>query len=406
MPLNLLSGTRVLEFAGLACGPFCGKVLADLGADVIKVEPPGNGDEARRRGPFPSDDPDPEASGLFLALNTNKRGITLDLTTASGRELFLALVRSADVLIEDRAPRFWADLELPVERLHEANPELVVTSITPFGGTGVHSDYRAHPINVEHAGGGGYLNPNGRISWESSPGRPPTKHGAYLMECEIGLNAALGTMGAVCARQLGAGGQHVDFSKQESQISSYRLPLDRYDDDGTVHGRLSVGFPSLGLMPARDGWTMPLLLEQHMWESLARLMGSPDWTREPWFDDPIQMRERADFINEHVGAWLLEQRVEEFYHSAQEQGVPVGMVATARDLVESDQLEAREFFRPTEHPVAGRHRHPSIPLTVSGQSYGESAPAPLLGQHNEDIYCGLLGYSRADLVRLRQAGVI
>ena len=406
MPLDLLSGVRVLEFAELACGPFCGKVLADLGADVVKVEPPGSGDEARRRGPFLNEDPDPEASVLFLALNTNKRGVTLDPTSADGREIFLALLGSSDVLIEDGTPGFWRELDLPVERLHEANPELVVTSITPFGRTGAHSEYRAYPINVEHAGGGGYLNPNGRISWESSSGRPPTMHGAHLMECEIGLNAALATMGAVCARRLGGSGQHVDFSKQESQISSYRLPLDRYGDDGTVPGRLNIGFPTLGLMPARDGWTMPLLLEQHMWESLAGLIGSPDWTREPWFDDPMQMRERAEFINEQVGAWLLDQPVEEFYHSAQERGVPVGMVATARDLVESDQLEAREFFRPTEHPVAGQHRHPSIPLTVSGQSYGESAPAPLLGQHNEDVYCGLLGYSSADLVRLRQAGVI
>ena len=406
MPLNLLAGVRVLEYAALACGPFCGKVLADLGADVIKVEPPGGGDEARGRGPFLHDEPNPEESVLFLALNTNKRGITLDLSTADGQEIFLALLQNSDVLIEDRAPRFWRDLELPVEELHEANPELVVTSITPYGQAGAHSDYKAYPLNVEHAGGGGYLNPNGRLSWESSPGKPPLMHGAYLMECEIGLNAALGTMGAVCARRLGGGGQHVDFSKQESQISSYRLPLDRYSDDGSVHDRLSVGFPSLGLMPARDGWTMPILLEPHMWQSLARLMGNPDWTQEAWFDDPIQMRERADFINEHVGEWLLEQTVEELYHAAQELGVPVGMVATARDLAESDQLQTREFFRPTEHPVAGRYLHPSIPLNLSEGSYGESTPAPLLGQHNQDVYRGLLGYSTSDLVRLRQAGAI
>ena len=406
MPFNLLFGVRVLEYASLACGPFCGKVLADLGADVIKVELPGSGDEARRRGPFLEDEPNSEASVLFLALNTNKRGVTLDVATPDGRDIFLDLIRWADVLVEDKAPGFWRDLDLPFERLHEANRQLVVTSITPYGQTGPHSNYRAYPLNVEHAGGGGYLAPNGRLSWETSSGRPPVKQGAYIMECEIGLNAATGTIAAVFARRLSGIGQQVDFSKQESQISTYRLPIDRYDYDGAVPERLSIGFGPLGMLPGKDGWTLPLLLEHHMWESLARLMGSPDWTQEEWFDDPMEIRERADFINEKVSEWLLEQPVEQFYHAAQEGGAAVGTVVTAKDLVESDQLKARNFFRPTQHPVVGRHLHPTIPINVSEQSYGESTAAPLLGQDNEGVYCDLLDYTAPDLVRLRQAGVV
>ncbi|MBM3132290.1 MAG: CoA transferase, partial [Chloroflexi bacterium] len=146
-----LAGVRVIEWAELVAGPYCAKLLADLGAEIIKIEPPGSGDEARKRGPFPNDIPHPEKSALFLYLNTNKFGISLDPESPTGKEVFKRLVKEADILVHDKAPQRIAWLGLDYETLREINPRLIMVSVTPFGQTGPHADWKAYPLNIVHA---------------------------------------------------------------------------------------------------------------------------------------------------------------------------------------------------------------------------------------------------------------
>ncbi|MCK4242122.1 MAG: CoA transferase, partial [Dehalococcoidia bacterium] len=159
MAEKALAGVKVLEFASFVSGPYCVKLLADLGAEVAKIEKPGVGDEARRRGPFPNDIPHPERSGLFLYLNTNKLGITLDVNSQTGKRIFKQLVEWADILVEDNPPKVMEELGFDYETLKTINPQLVMTSLTPFGQSGPYRDYKAYGLNISHGSGSGYLTP-------------------------------------------------------------------------------------------------------------------------------------------------------------------------------------------------------------------------------------------------------
>ncbi len=171
-----LEGLRVLEYAEFVSGPYCGKLLADMGAEVIKIEPPDLGDESRRRGPFPNDVPDPDASGLFLYLNTSKLGVTLDPSKLTGRRIFEKLVEQADILVENNQVGLMSKLGLDFDSLKKLNQRLVMASITPFGQSGPYSQWKSYYLNTFHAGGEGYTLPGG-IGWQMYPERPPLKAG-------------------------------------------------------------------------------------------------------------------------------------------------------------------------------------------------------------------------------------
>ena len=222
-----LAGLSVLELGRMVAAPYCAKLLADLGADVVKLEAPGVGDPARRRGPFPDDVPHPERSCLFLFLNTSKRSITLDLETQAGRRIFRDLILEADVFIEDTAPGELERLELDYPRLAELNPRLVVTSITPFGQTGPHRSYRSHHLNIYH--GSGHASP----FYQSATGeeRAAPKAGGYLGEYDGGLMAAVGTLAAVMGSAASGRGQHLDVSNQEAMMGLERVDVARLAND-------------------------------------------------------------------------------------------------------------------------------------------------------------------------------
>ncbi|MGH8056843.1 MAG: CoA transferase, partial [Candidatus Entotheonellia bacterium] len=227
-PPQALAGLRVLEVAERVSGPYCGKLLASLGAEVIKAEAPPAGDPARRRGPFPGDIPHPERSGTFLYLNTGKQGITLHLADAQGRVLLGELVRRVDVLIHDRPPARAAACGLDAASLSEHHPNLIVAALTPFGSTGPYANYRAHDITVFHAGGEGYLLPNG-LALDTFPDRAPIVAGSQMGSYQGGLTAAVGILAVVYARKTGAPGQALDASSQEAQLAIGYIPIQRLE---------------------------------------------------------------------------------------------------------------------------------------------------------------------------------
>ena len=215
--IQLLNGVKVVEWASMVAGPSCGKLFADQGAEVVKLEPP-EGDEARRRGPFARDYPGLDRSLLFLYLNTNKLGVTLKIERPTGKRILLDLIKQADIFIVDQPPAYLEELHLDYQHLKELNPGLIVTTITPFGWTGPYRDYKSYYLNAYHAGGDGYMLPGGQLAASLYRDREPIKAGGYIGEYQVGISAAAGTVSAFWERLDTGTGGHVDVSKQEAMM--------------------------------------------------------------------------------------------------------------------------------------------------------------------------------------------
>jgi len=403
MAASALSGIRVLEYGQLLAAPYCGKLLADLGAEVVKIEPPLVGDQARHRGPFLHDVPHPETSALFLYLNANKRSVTLNPALASGQELFRKLAVDVHILVEDTRPGTLDAWGLGYARLREVNPGLVMTSITPFGQRGPYSQYKAYPLNIAHATGEASLMPAGQ-PFDGS--RPPVRVGQWVASLDGGTGAAIATLAALYARLLTGRGAHIDISVQEQGMSLIRRELTSHFWEGWNESRKERGPRPGSLIRCKDGHVMLFLLHQHHYRHMTELMGKPDWASDERFSTPASRVKHAEALNELVSAWAQHYPRREVYERAQKAGVPAGIVRDVRDLLEWPQYAARGSFQDLEHPVAGRVRQLLPPYRHSATPAALQRAAPLLGQDNEEVYVRRLGVARSDLARLHAGGVI
>ena len=401
MSKSAFDGLKVIEYAQLAAGPYCTKLLADLGAEVIKIEPPRTGDMARRRGPFLNDVPHPERSGLFFYLNTNKLGITLDITTGAGRKVFRELVKDCDVLVEDTAPGTMEGLGLGYDSLREINPRLIMTSITPFGQDGPYSQYKSYPLNTYHSSSLGVI-----LSMIMPTETPmPTKGYGFLGEYDSGLNAATATVAALYSRLFSGEGQYIDISKQEALISLERVEIGFFGN-GERGSTVWVDYMVGGLQQCKDGYVMITLGGDHHWKGLVELLGNPEWAFDEKYKAEGAKYIFAKEINVHIAEWMKQYTKEEVYHRSQELNCPIGMVTTVEDLAGSEQLLGRDFFAELEHPEMGSIKCPTTPSRFSKTPHRYRQAAPTLGQHNREILCERLGYSRDELARMRGGGVI
>ena len=394
-----LQGVRLLEYGQLVSAPYCAKLLADLGAECIKIEQPPSGDPARRRGPFPEDIPHPEKSGLFLYVNTNKLGVTLDPSTPTGRVIFQRLVQEADILIEDRPPGEMERLGLGYVALSALNPALIVTSITPFGQTGPYKDYKCYHLNLYHASAHSsffYVAPK-------EDKHPPIVGGGWVGEYDAGLMAAVATMAALMARLATGEGQHIDISKFETMVTLERVAAGRSANEPEA-----PPLPGMvaGLLPCQDGHVVIVPAQNHQWDALVQLMGSPPWTQEERCQNEVSRALNRDSIQPLLEEWAAQQRKEELFVRGQALSVPIGPVRNAGEIMQWPQAQHRGFFTEIDHPQAGRLQYPTAGYQLSETPWRAQRAAPLLGEHNEDIYCRRLGFSREDLVRLAGAGVI
>ena len=389
MNRGALKGVRVVEVAEMVAGPYCAKLLADLGAEVIKVERP-QGDPARRRGPFPGDIPHPEKSGLFFYLNTSKKGVTLDLDDPLGRELFLRLLEGTHLLVYDLAPAVKEKLSLGYDQLQKAFPGLVVLSITPFGDSGPYRDYRAYPLNVFHASGEGYMTPGAT----PFPERPPVKVGRWVGEYSTGIVAVGAAMAALFWQRRTGQGQHIDFSRQEALLFQNFWELMRYLWFGELVSRATAGFTYAGPMKCRDGYVEFAPVVRRFWDSFFDLLGSVDGRFRD--RDFLEAEDRRPLAAQVVAGLTREQ----LYALARKGRVPLAPYYRLDEVAASPQLEARGFFMPTE-----LCRLPSVPYQFSGTP-ARPGLAPFLGEHNEEVFCSRLGLSRRELLALREAGIV
>jgi crotonobetainyl-CoA:carnitine CoA-transferase CaiB-like acyl-CoA transferase len=403
MSEQALGHLKVVELCSLVSGPYCGKLMSDLGAEVIKIEAPGTGDEARRKEPFVNDQPHHELSGLFLHLNSNKLGITLDVTTETGKGILKDIIAQADVFIEDHPPGEMRELGLTYEDLEPSNPRLVMTSITPYGQTGSYSDYKAYELNSCHAGGEGYLLPY--HSGDSS--REPVKPGGIVGDSSCGLSAGLATLSATYLAAVTGVGQHIDVSKQDILMSLVQTHICSYPNRGEVDSRLREGFLTVLPMKCQDGYIDITMVNDREWNSFVEAMGNPSWANDERFASWAGRHWWAQtLINPKVEEWVSQFKKDDLFRKLQAVGVSAVPVATAEDLAQSPQMTARGFITEIDHPEAGRVRYPASAYHLSQTPSRAERPAPLLGEHNEMVYCQRLGFSRQKLAKLAEAGVI
>lgn len=396
-----LSRLRVLDLTHHVAGPYCTKILADYGADVIKVERPGAGDPSRSTGPFPGDVPDPEKSGTFLFLNTNKRGMTLNLETVTGQEIVKQLARNVDVVVESFEPGVMQRLGLDYESLSVINPGLIYTSISSFGQTGPYRNYHATEIVLDAVGGWMY--------GLGTPDREPIKPPGVQAQIIGGLFGSMSTLTAYFARAATGRGQHVDVSIMEAVLWMLMNITTTYDYSGNIWKRTgdrsAMNHPQ-GIFECKDGLIGANVLYYVEWDRFCDFVGHPEWLSDPRFATPVDRARNAEAMDEVLIPWIRERGKMELYRSAQEHKIPFALVNSPVDLLESPQLQAREFFVDVDHPVAGHVTMPGGAFKMSETPSTVRMPAPVMGQHTEAILSEALAYRPEDLVRLREREVI
>ena len=403
---SALGQFRVIDLSTDIAGPFCTKWLADYGADVIKVEPP-SGDPARSIGPFFKDDPHPEKSLLYFYLNCNKRGVTLNIETAAGRELLLSLLKDADVLIESYRPGFLDELGLGYSQLEQLNPGLIFTSIAPFGQTGPYRDYLGNDLI--------FYALSGMMYTSGAYGREPLKHGHPQSFYMGGITAAYATAAALFSRSLSGRGQHVDLSLYETVAAHEYGSSTRYVYTGTVERRApkieSGSFKGTrfeGIVPAQDGYISPSLQRgrpRASFAEYAQLLGRTELD-DARFATQELISQNGPEMDDVLLPGLKEWDKFDYFNTAMAEGYVAGVVQTPENLVNCPQLEERGYFTEVEHPIIGKIKVPGEMFRLPECPWSLQRPAPLLGQHNEEVYVGELGYTSQELVKLRQLGVV
>lgn len=398
-----LAGIKVVDFGQMVSAPYCAKLFSDYGADVIKVEPPA-GDAARRAGPFPGDLPHPEKSGLYFVNNTNKRGVTCDVSVPAGRELFTGLLRWADVLIENNLPQQMRRWNLTFPELESINPNLVMISITPFGQTGPYSGWNAYDLNAFHLSGAS-------SRYCGRPGEMPLEHGTFSADFYGAVAGAAWGLAAVYGRQVAGGGQQVDVSCAEAIAATFvgGQNIGLVAQEGRFDRRTGVGMP-LGapatIVPCKDGHVWMLALERGQWDGLRKVMGNPEWASLEMFGDMYVRAQNADIMYSFIQEWTAEHTKMEIMEKCQAAGCPITAIFTIAEAAEQPHLEARDYFVEVEHPDLGRIRNLGAPFKMPASPGSPDRPSPRLGQHNDEVYEGLLGLRREQIAGLQDAGVI
>jgi crotonobetainyl-CoA:carnitine CoA-transferase CaiB-like acyl-CoA transferase len=404
MNQGALAGLSIIEYSTTIAASACGKILADLGAEILKVEPPATGDPLRHHGPFPDDVPDPERSGLFLHLNTNKRGLTLSPTHPTGRALLHRLLAEADVFLHNWAPAEAGVLGLDYQTLGQQYPRLIVAAVTPYGSSGPYADYRGPAITACAAGGVSV----GTGFPERAPLTLPLSLGAHFS----GVAAAAAVLMASFARDVTGRGQFVDVAETDvlaTLLAGYGIPTYIYRGITGIRAGRHMG---LGLYPnavfeCRDGFVCIDGPQLAQWQRLLELMGNPSWMHDARYRDRRHITEQYPHeVDALLAPWLMARDKATIFAETQAQRIPTGPVNTVRDVVEDPHLRDRGFFVTVERQDTGALTFPGAPYRLSKTPWAIRRPAPHLGEHNEAIYSGRLGVSREELRRLGQTGII
>ena len=386
VPSAPLEGMRVIEWGEGISAPFCAKILAEFGADVIKVEPPA-GDRARRLGPFPGGSPHPERSGLFLFANLGKRGVTLDTAASSGIEQLHRLLETADIFVENQPYAVLFDTGITEAELRRRHPHLITVSITPYGRTGDYREYAGYDLQVNALSGMSF----GTGHTHREPLTTPGQQASYL----AALGGAFAAMVGLLARESAGGtaeGQYIDVADSgiiATLLTGYHLPTFIYRGiAGSRSGnRMRLGlFPNC-VLPCRDGYVCIDAPQMEQYQRFLNLLGDPDWIDNPRYRDRRAMSDQYPEEAENlIAPWFMEHDKAEILQLCLENRIPCAPVLTIDEMLETPQLRERAWFRDHDHPEAGRFRYPGAPVRLNGSPCRIARPAPLLGQHNHEVF--------------------
>ena len=415
VPVGPLSGLRVLELADEK-GQFCGKLMADLGSDVIKIEPPG-GQSTRSIGPFVDDMPDRERSLSFWHYNTSKRGITLNLESSDGQRLFRRLVPTADVVLESYPAGYLPSLGLGYQDLAPQNSRLIMCSLTPFGQTGPWRDYRTS--DMLHLAAGGQMASSG-YDPADVPDAPPMAPGggnAWHIGCHY---AYMGILAALCYRDLSGEGQYVDASIHEACALTTEGAVAVYLSTGEVVLRHTARQASTDqsirtqLSTKDGGWVNVTRSGSNLTPSRLRQLaqwmdgyGMAQDLMTDKYDSVDGIEENTGHINEVIAEFFAQMPQEEIWHGGQELGFPWGAMRTVDEVMDDPHLKERGFYVEVEHPELERSFiYPGAAAIYNGSPWRISRRAPLIGEHNQEVLCDELGLSPEELTMLAESGVI
>lgn len=387
--MSALTGFTVLELAETVSGEYCGKLLSDFGAQIIKIERPEGGSPTRKLGPFADGRPGTERSGLFAYLNTGKQSVALDVNSEAGRSSLQQLLARVDVVVDDHSAEWLHSLALAPASLTESQPALVWCSISNFGLAPPEDRKHSQDLNVFHGSGWGYHTPSGAGAAQT----PLKGAGRFLPSYEAGLEAALCINAALFEREDSGLGRVIEISKQQVLASRVDYVLGQMIAGdmpvSTERTALDLGGPA-GIFPCKDGYVYLWMSAPGHWDALRQLMDDTAWMDDfppNWLERECTP-ERVKTCRHHLTAWLATHNKHEIAASAQQLGLTVVAVNNARDLLESPQFQFREFFTELEHPVMGSIRYPTTPYKMSETPARASAPAPLLGEHTDALSGG------------------
>ncbi|MFH1650964.1 MAG: CoA transferase [Chloroflexota bacterium] len=404
MSNQALAGLKVVEWGNFIAAPYCAELFAQLGAEVIKIEPPGAGDEARQYGPFPKDTPHPEKSGLFLNLNINKLGITLDPTKPKGKEILLKLLQDADVFVVNQPQPDLKKLKLDYASLKKIYPRLIMALITPFGASGPYQDWKGYDLNCCALGG--------ITSTIGYPNRIPLNPAMHQGHHEAGLMAAIAVLLSLQDRDNTGKGGFIDQSESDVWATIHiGMGIQSYLEEGRLRRRSGHFSPHRpypdSVLPCKDGAVCVDTPQNRQWRRFLEIMGNPEWANDPIFKDRIAAAdEHWQKADAYVGQWLMQHTKAEIFKTLQDAHVPAAPVRTVEEIIHDEHMKQRKFFVTVDHPEAGKLKnYPGVCYAFSKTPFTVQRPAPRLGEHNTQVL-GKLGYSATDLAALRQEEVI
>jgi CoA:oxalate CoA-transferase len=389
-----LEGIRVLDLTRVLAGPYAGMVLGDLGADVVKIEVPLKGDDARAYPPYVRGE-----SAYFMSLNRNKRSLTLDLKNPSGREVFLDLARCADVVLENYRPGTMARLGLGYETLKTENPRLIYAAASGFGQTGPYSQRAAYDAVIQAMGG--------LMSITGPEGGPPTRVGTSIADITAGLFTTIGILAALNSRSRSGEGQMVDVAMLDSVVAILENAIARYTSTGEVPSPLGNRHPAIfpfEPFETADGQIMVAAGNDELWTRLCRTLETPELASDARFCTNPLRHDNYTEMRAALAPGFLARSTAEWQTMLDAVGVPNGPINSIDDVVHDPQVLAREMIQTVEHPVAGSTLLPGVPIKLSSTPGSIRRPAPVLGAHTDEVLREWLGMAEDKIREMRKRG--
>lgn len=391
-----LEGIKVLDLSRVLAGPFATMVLGDLGAEIIKIEIPDVGDDSRSFGPFIK-----KESAYFMSINRNKKSMTLNLKKPEGVDILKKLVRKADVIVENYRPGTMEKLGIGYNVLKEINPRIIYAACSGFGHTGPYSQRPAYDVIVQGMGG--------IMSITGQPGGPPTRVGASIGDITAALFTAIGVLAALNVREKTGKGQKVDVAMLDCQVAILENAISRYFVSGKSPEPIGNRHPSItpfSSFKTKDGFVIIAIGNDNLWAKFCSVVERTELIDDTRFKTNPDRTKYWNELEPILNEIFSEKTTDEWLEVLEKAGIPCGPINDVERVVKDPQIKAREMLVELEHPVAGKMKVPGIPVKFSETPGQIENPAPLLGQHTEEILAGMLGFSDNEIENLRANKII